>query len=150
METPLHKQLTNYIKLHRQVLYDDIPRYAKENHYKEYTAIRRLQEVREPKHPNYDPDIGTIEENGTIRWYIYKPAFMQEPRQTQNLPRREEIQTPPAQNYQTPPKPVRWQDSPEYKRPIHTCCLIAIACYEKRLPVTHSQGCVEKQAASHS
>jgi hypothetical protein len=142
--------------------------------------------VREPKHPNYDPDIGTIEENGTIRWYIYKPAFMSHQTQqnapgktralqdlvrdpsiikaaaeasnqlqrdtvklsqTQNLPRREEKKSQPAQNYQAPPKTIRWQDSPEYKRPIHKCCPIAIACYEKRLPVTHSQGCVEKQAA---
>ncbi len=46
------------------------------------------------------------------------------------------------------PQPKQtWKNNPDFHRPIHTCCPIAIACYEKNLPVSHAQGCEERQAA---
>jgi hypothetical protein len=101
MKPPLHKQLTNYIRLHRQVSYNDIQEYAKSVGNYAYTAIRRLQEVRQPEHRNFDKDIGVIMEGTAIKWYIYKPAFMTH--QTQETPRREEIQQPATKDT---PKPA--------------------------------------------
>lgn len=72
MKTPLHKQLTDYIKLHGRVHFRDIEKYAEENGYKAYTAIRRLQEVRDPDHKNYDPAIKTVAEGTTIKWYVFE------------------------------------------------------------------------------
>lgn len=91
MKTPLHKLLTNYIKLHNRVLHSEITRFARELGAKEYTAVRRLQEVRQEKHRNYDPDIGALDRygkplvngNGIIGWYIYKPAFAMNPQANQ-------------------------------------------------------------------
>lgn len=131
MKTPLHKQLTNYIKLHRQVSYDDIQTYAKGNGYHAYTAIRRLQEVRQPEHRNYDRGIGTIEENGTIKWYIYKPFFA-----SNSAPQ----QAKPAEPYIWTPRPK--------SRPItqsETCCSIFKASQGRM----HAGGC-ETQKQIHS
>lgn len=69
----LSQQLISYIKLHGQVHFREIEKYAEDNGYKAYTAVRRLQEIRDPEDPHYDHTISTIEENGTIKWYTYKP-----------------------------------------------------------------------------
>ncbi len=86
----------------------NIEKYAEENGYKAYTAVRRLQEARDPKDPYYDPGLHIVEENGTIKFYVYTTTGNQygpvKASETQDLPRREEIQSPPAQNYQAPPK----------------------------------------------
>lgn len=77
--TSLRQKLIEYIKLHKQVHFRDIEKYAENNGYKAYTATRRLQEVRDPKDlAHYDPEIGTIEENSTIKFYVYKPGQIRE------------------------------------------------------------------------
>lgn len=80
--TSLRQKLIEYIRIHGQVYFRDIEKYAEENGYKAYTAVRRLQEVRDPKDlKHYDPDIhiidedGKIDGDGTIKWYIYKPSL---------------------------------------------------------------------------
>lgn len=45
------------------------------------------------------------------------------------------------------PKPVRWQDSPEFNRPSQTCCDPAKLCSVKGWPIQHSQKCLENKAA---
>ena len=67
----LRQNLIKYIKTHGQVHFRDIEKYAEENGYKAYTAARRLQEARNPKDPYYDPHLKTVEENGTIKFYVY-------------------------------------------------------------------------------
>ena len=59
---------------------------------------------------------------------------------SQPIPER---QSPPAQNYQAPPKKPNWKQSPDFHRPIHKCCNIAVFCYAKNLPVRHSVGCAQ-------
>lgn len=159
--TSLRQKLIEYIRIHGQVHFRDIEKYAEENKYKAYTAVRRLQEVRDPKDPNhYDPDIHIIDENGridgdgTIKWYIYKPAFAMKSQAIQEKPAPvEQIPVQPEtarriENTASQPK-LPWQKQPDFHRPIHKCCQIAIACYEKGLSVMHSQGC-ETQKQIHS
>ncbi|MGE3437855.1 MAG: hypothetical protein AB7O81_19665 [Blastocatellales bacterium] len=78
MKTPLHKQLTNFIKQHGKISYREMEQFCKDNGYYSYTGARRLQEVRQPAHGNYDPTIGTIEDRGVIRFYVYIPSQTQE------------------------------------------------------------------------
>jgi hypothetical protein len=180
--TSLRQKLIEYIKLHHQVHFRDIEKYAEDNGYKAYTATRRLQEVRNPKDSkHYNVDIGALDEDGklitsgdaTIKWYIYKPAFVVletlpvKPSQeiTRKVEQRavqpasprindfthsQQIQSPPAQNYQSPtyqekrkPQPYVWE------APIK-CCPVAILCQEKNLPLQHSQKCLVDKKATHS
>lgn len=147
--TSLRENLIRYIKTHGQVHFRDIEKYAEENGYKAYTAVRRLQEVRDPQDlDHYDPEIGTVEENGTIKFYVYRPE------QAKEIPAPVELravqpETPRRiENTASQPK-LPWQKSPDFHRPVHKCCPIAIACYEKRLSVMHSQGC-ETQKQIHT
>jgi len=166
MNTPLHKQLTGFIKYHHKVHFRDVEFYCKNNHYKVYTGTRRLQEVRDPEHHNFDPEIGTIEEDGTIKYYVYFPGRTREEAivaRNANQPQaRREIkpkveqravqpESPPI-NDSVPSQPAfyeqkqrqDWRQSSDFHRPVHKCCQIAILCYEKRLPIQHSAKCNER------
>jgi hypothetical protein len=113
--TSLREKLIQYIKLHGQMHFRDIEKYAEENGYKAYTAVRRLQEVRDPKDlAHFDPDISTVEEDGTIKFYVCRPGQHQaETPQDYKRPVRKKTppindpvrsQTPPAQNHQSQPR----------------------------------------------
>jgi hypothetical protein len=164
--TSLRQKLIEYIRIHGQVHFRDIEKYAENNGYKAYTAVRRLQEVRDPQDPNYDPAIGTVEENGTIKFYVYLPSQKLEEAmptfccevykrsleqhykpwhsmgcKTRNLPRREELKPVPHTDYVPPVYEPKKKPQPYvWKAPIQ-CCEVAIFCQDKRLPVRHSQAC---------
>lgn len=147
--TSLRQKLIEYIRIHGQVHFRDIEKYAEENGYKAYTAVRRLQEVRDPQDlDHYDPEIGTVEENGTIKFYVYKPG--QAKAFTRPVEQRPVQPEPPRRIENTASQPkLPWKQQPDFHRPIHKCCQIAIACYEKGLSVMHSAGC-ETQKQIHS
>jgi len=151
--TSLRQKLIDYIRLHKQVHFRDIEKYAEDNGYKAYTATRRLQEVRNPKDTkHYDADVGALDENGqlitsgdaTIKWYVYKPAFM--PQQTQETPRREDKPPEPHTDYVPPIYEPKKKPQPFVARPpkASSCCEIAVLCWKKGFSVQHSRGCLNK------
>jgi hypothetical protein len=154
--TSLRQKLIEYIRLHKQVHFRDIENYAEDNGYKAYTAVRRLQEVRDPKDAkHYDRTIGAIMEGVTIKFYIYKPAFMvmETPPAQASQPKPPKVEPSTVQPAEprkiantAPPHKPPWQQQPAFHRPVHRCCTIAILCYEKGLKVTHSQRCLNEQA----
>jgi hypothetical protein len=146
----LRQNLIQYIKVHRQVHFRDIEKYAEDNGYKAYTAVRRLQEVRDDAETNshFDPEIGTIEENGTIKFYVYFPGRTREEaikakNAAQPIPSKDFTPKaePRAVQPVTPAYEPKMRPKPYVWKPTLKCCDVAIYCQDKRLPISHQLGC---------
>jgi len=67
--------------------------------------------------------------------------------ETQNYAPGQEKQVPPAPIYNSPAYEPKKKPLPYVYRPPQKCCDVAIYCQDKRLPVQHSQKCLEDKAA---
>ena len=125
MDTPLWKLLTDLIKKHGQITYGEMEKYCEENGYRKSNGERRLREVRDPRHRNYDPTIGVIMEGDVIRFYTYKPD--RTATQTQNSAPGQEI----------PPKLIIPTAQPKFSTYMPACCEIYKVSHQ-----FHARGCI--------
>jgi hypothetical protein len=85
MKLPLHKLITNFLAEKRGlwVRKSDIERFGHAMGYNAYTACRRTQEMCQPTHHNFNPDIEKHEFKGYVS-YRHNPSH-----NAYNAPRQE-------------------------------------------------------------
>jgi hypothetical protein len=90
--------------------------------------------------------------NSDVHWlWLVNPSQVQEitlPDDKSTLPEKTPVLEPPMTSHVYPPvyEPKK-KPAPYVYRPPENCCDVAIYCQTKRLPLQHSQKCLEDKAA---
>jgi len=73
----LNQQLVDLIKKQGRIHWKDLERFCDKNGYRwADNGTKRLREVRETHHPNYDPEIDVeyYKDSKIIEFYVYRPV----------------------------------------------------------------------------
>lgn len=79
MKDSLKEKLLEQIKTNGRMTHRDMVLFCLDNSYKPDNGTRRLREVRDPKHPDFDSSIQVEMNGGTIMAYTYKPNSAPQP-----------------------------------------------------------------------